>query len=156
MEKTRFALVGCGNIAKKHTHVIQKCLDNAQIVAFCNVMYERAQEFAQRTNAQAFSSIRDMMQSVGEDIDIVNILTPSGLHANNVFELVEYGKPLVVEKPIALRLDEADRIIRACDAYGVKIFVVHQNRYNVPIIRAYEALERGRFGKLVMGTVRLR
>jgi predicted dehydrogenase len=71
-------------------------------------------------------------------------------------DAVEYGKPIVVEKPIALRLDEADDIIRACDNHHVKIFVVHQNRYNVPVIKAREALEEGRFGKLVMGTIRLR
>ena len=96
------------------------------------------------------------MREVGDQIDIVNILTPSGLHVENVLELVEFHKPLVVEKPIALKLEEADRIIRACDRNGVKIFVVHQNRYNLPIIKAREALEQGRFGKLVMGTVRLR
>jgi predicted dehydrogenase len=73
-----------------------------------------------------------------------------------VLELVEYRKPLVVEKPIALRLDEADEILRACDAHRVKIFVVHQNRYNLPVIKAREAMIKGRLGKLVIGTVRLR
>jgi UDP-N-acetyl-2-amino-2-deoxyglucuronate dehydrogenase len=156
MEKKRFAIVGCGSIANKHVHAIQEHIDHAEISAFCDVNFKRAQEFAKRNNAHAFSSIRDMMQSMRRDIDIVNVLTPSGLHTSNVLELVEYKKPLVVEKPIALRLDEADRIIRACDAHGVKIFVVHQNRYNIPIVKAHEALEQGRFGKLVMGTVRLR
>lgn len=156
MEKKRFALVGCGNIAKKHVRAIQDYLAEAEIVAFCDVRLERAQEFAQQSGARAFASIKEMMQTMSQDIDIVNVLTPSGLHAGSVLELVEYRKPLVVEKPIALRLDEADRIIRACDAQGVKIFVVHQNRYNAPIVKAHEALEQGRFGKLVMGTVRLR
>src|SRR5207245_11099636 len=90
------------------------------------------------------------------DVAIVIILPPIGQHASNVFKRVDYVKPLIVEKPIALRLSEADSIIRACDAHGVKIFVVHQNRYNTPIIKAREALEQGRFGKMVMGTVRLR
>jgi predicted dehydrogenase len=156
MKTKRFAIVGCGNIAKKHVRAIEAYLDQAEIVAFCDVRLDRAQEFARQCHAQAFSSIRDMMQKMSKDIDIVNILTPSGMHARNVLELVEYRKPLVVEKPIALRLDEADRIIRACDAYGVKVFVVHQNRYNLPIVKAHEALQQGRFGRLVMGTVRLR
>src|SRR2546426_12801889 len=107
MEKKRFAIVGCGNIAKKHVRAIQEYLDHTEIVAFCDVRLERAQEFAKRSNAHAFSSIRDMMQSMRQDIDIVNVLTPSGMHTSNVLELVEYRKPLVVEKPIALRLDEA-------------------------------------------------
>ena len=80
------------------------------------------------------------------------MLTPSGAHCANVLDLVEYGRPLVVEKPLALRLADADRMIEACDAHGVKLFVVHQNRYNLPIVKAREALEQGRFGELVLGT----
>jgi predicted dehydrogenase len=97
-----------------------------------------------------------MMRAMGDDIDIVSVLTPSGLHAAHVLDLVDYGKPIIVEKPIALRLDEADRIIRACHDRGSQLFVVHQNRYNTPIVKVREALEQGRFGKLVMGTVRVR
>jgi predicted dehydrogenase len=152
----RFVLVGCGNIAKKHANVIQNYLDDSEVIAFCDKIPERAREFGERFKAPAFSSIREMMRSVGDRVDIINILTPSGLHAHNVIDLVEYGKPLVIEKPIALRLEEADRIVNVSDAHGIKIFVVHQNRYNVPIIKAREALDRGRFGKLVMGTVRVR
>lgn len=156
MKKMKFALVGCGKIAKKHTHVIQNYLDDAQIVGFCDTVPERAQEFGEKYGAPAFSSVQQMMSTVGDKIDILNILTPSGTHAQNVKELVEYGKPIVIEKPIALRLEESDEIIRACDAHSVKIFVVHQNRYNRPVIKARKALEQGRFGKLVIGTVRVR
>lgn len=156
MEKIRFALVGCGEIAKKHVHVIQNCLQNAEIAGFCDVMIEKAQRFAQQSNARAFSDVREMMDKIGNEIDLVNILTPSGIHRQSIMDVVEYGKPIVVEKPIALRLDEADEIIRACDNHNVKIFVVHQNRYNLPVIKAQEALAEGRFGKLVMGTIRLR
>ncbi|MFC1888800.1 Gfo/Idh/MocA family protein [Thermodesulfobacteriota bacterium] len=151
-----FALIGCGNIAKKHVHVIQNYLDDSRISAFYDKVPVRAELFGEKYGTPAFSSIRELMDAAGDDIDLISILTPSGVHAENVKELVEFGKPLVVEKPIALRLEEADEIVRACDAHGVKIFVVHQNRYNRPIIKAREALERGRFGKLVMGTIRLR
>ena len=97
-----------------------------------------------------------MMRAVGDRIDVFSVLTPSGAHCDNVLDLVQYGRPIVVEKPLALRLDDADRMIEACDAHGVKLFVVHQNRYNLPIVKAREALEQGRFGRLVLGTVRLR
>ena len=156
MGNIRFALVGCGNIAKKHSQVIADYLDHAEIAAFCDIDGERAQQFGTKYGVPAFTSIKEMMKAQGEHIDIVNVLTPSGSHVKNVLELVGYGKPIVVEKPIALRLQEADEIIRACDSHGVKIFVVHQNRYNLPIIKAREAFEKGRFGKMVMGTVRLR
>jgi predicted dehydrogenase len=156
MSKLGFALVGCGSIARKHAHALHHYLEEAEIRAFVDHDLSRAQAFSTKYGAPAFSSAREMMRAVGDRVDIVNVLTPSGAHGENVLELVEYGRPLVVEKPMALRLEDADRMIEACDAHGVKLFVVHQNRYNLPIARAREALEQGRFGRLVMGTIRLR
>jgi UDP-N-acetyl-2-amino-2-deoxyglucuronate dehydrogenase len=156
MSGKRFAIVGCGNIAKKHVHVIQNSLNGSRIKGFCDKMYERAKAFGDQYAAPAFSSITSMMEGIGDGVDVISILTPSGVHYQNVLEAVKFGKPLVVEKPISLRLEEADEILRICDTHKVKIFVVHQNRYNLPIVKAREALEKGRFGKLVLGTVRLR
>jgi predicted dehydrogenase len=136
--------------------VLSENLPEAAIGAFVDSTLSRAQAFSDRYGAPAFASVSDMMQAVGDDIDVISILTPSGAHCANVLEFVEYGRPLVVEKPLALRLDDADRMIEACDRHGVKLFVVHQNRYNLPILKAREALEQGRFGKLVLGTVRVR
>jgi predicted dehydrogenase len=154
--KFRFALVGCGSIAKKHAHVLREYLDDAEIGAFVDLDLSRAQAFSAKYGAPAFASVADMMREIGDSIDAFSVLTPSGAHCGNVLELATYGRPIVVEKPLALRLDDADRMIEACDAHGVKLFVVHQNRYNPPVVKAREALEQGRFGRLVMGTVRLR
>ena len=156
MSRLRFALIGCGNIARKHAHALQHHVEEAEIGAFVDRDLSRAREFSEKYGAPAFASAGEMMKTVGERIDVLSILTPSGSHCANALELVEYGRPMVVEKPMALRLEDADRMIEACDAQGVKLFVVHQNRYNPPIMKAREALEQGRFGKLVMGTVRLR
>jgi len=156
MDKLRFALIGCGNIARKHARVLHEGLEDGEIAAFVDVNLARAREFSARYNAPAFSSIAEMMQAIGDRIDVFSVLTPSGMHHETVHALVDYGRPIVVEKPLALRLAEADRMIEACDAHGVKLFVVHQNRYNLPIIKAREALRQGRFGKLALGTVRLR
>ena len=156
MSKLRFALIGCGSIARKHAHVLHNYLDEAEIAAFVDLNEARGQEFSQKFGAPAFTSSAEMMRQVGDSVDVISVLTPSGAHCENVLDLVQYGRPLVVEKPLALRLEDADRMIEACDAHGVKLFVVHQNRYNLPIMKAREALEQGRFGRLVMGTVRLR
>ena len=156
MSKLRFALVGCGSIARKHAQVLHNYLDEAEIAAFVDVDEARSREFSQKFGAPGFTSPGEMMRQVGDSVDVISVLTPSGAHCGNVLELVQYGRPLVVEKPLALRLEDADRMIEACDAHGVKLFVVHQNRYNLPIMKAREALEQGRFGRLVMGTVRLR
>jgi UDP-N-acetyl-2-amino-2-deoxyglucuronate dehydrogenase len=156
MSRLRFALVGCGSIARKHAHVLHNYLDQAEIGAFVDQHEARACEFSRQYGAPAFVAVDDMMRRVGEQIDVISILTPSGAHCANVLALVKYGRPLVVEKPLALRLEDADRMIEECDAHGVKLFVVHQNRYNLPIVKAREALEQGRFGRLVLGTIRLR
>ena len=156
MENVNFALIGCGNISKKHIQVIQNHLSNAKVVAVCDKVRERAESYSKTYDIPAFTDINTMMEKLGANIDIVSVLTPSGIHYQNVVDLVQYRKPLVVEKPIALRLEEADHILRECDRYGIKIFVVHQNRYNRPIVKAMEALRQGRFGKLVIGTVRVR
>jgi predicted dehydrogenase len=91
-----------------------------------------------------------------EKSDVVVVLTESGNHAKNVIELAPYGKHIVVEKPMALKLDDADEMIRACDKFKLKLFVVKQNRFNVPVVKLREALEQGRFKKLVLGTIRVR
>src|SRR6184192_755484 len=76
--------------------------------------------------------------------------------AEHVIALTKYGCNIIVEKPMALTLDDADAMIRACDGVGVRLFVVKQNRFNVPVVKLREALEQGRFGRLVLGTVRVR
>jgi predicted dehydrogenase len=156
MANLRFGLVGCGAIARKHAHALHHYVEGAEIAAFVDLDIARAREFSDKYGAPAFSSVPEMIRAVGDRIDVFSVLTPSGAHCPNVLELVEYGRPIVVEKPMALRLEDADRMLDACDAHGVKLFVVHQNRYNLPIIRAREALAQGRFGRLVLGTVRLR
>ena len=156
MSTIKFALVGCGNIARKHAHALSNLLEDGEIGAFVDVDPVRAQKFSKEYGAPAFTSIGEMMQTLGDRIDVISVLTPSGTHCDNVLELAQYRRPIVVEKPLALRLDDADRMIEACEAQNVKLFVVHQNRYNLPIVKARQALQQGRFGKLVMGTVRLR
>jgi len=156
MAKLKFALIGCGNIARKHAHVLHGCLADAEIGAFVDLDAARAQKFSSEYGPPAFGSVQEMMRSLGDQIDVFSVLTPSGTHCRNVLELAGYGRPIVVEKPLALRLDDADRMIETCDSHGVKLFVVHQNRYNQPIMKAHEALQQGRFGRLVLGTIRLR
>jgi predicted dehydrogenase len=152
----RFALVGCGAIAKKHAAALHQGVEGASIGAFVDLDINRALEFSAKYGAPAFSSVKEMMAAMDGGIDVISVLTPSGAHCPNVLDFVQYGRPIVVEKPMALRLDDADHMIEACDAHGVKLFVVHQNRYNLPIVKAREALAQGRFGRLVLGTVRLR
>ena len=155
MSFLNFALVGCGRISKRHSELLGlQQIRNAKLVAVCDVVAEKAEKIAQNFSVPHFMDMHAMMRSVA--IDVVVVLTESGNHAKHVVALAPYGKHIVVEKPMALTLDDADAMIRACDESGVKLFVVKQNRFNVPVLKLRSALDAGRFGKLVLGTVRVR
>ncbi|MCG7489643.1 Gfo/Idh/MocA family oxidoreductase [Vibrio sp. Of14-4] len=151
----KFALVGCGRIAIRHSELLgYNNISNATLSAVCDIDEAKAKAIAERFNVPYFTDMDEMMQK--EDIDVVSVLTESGNHARHVINLAKYGKPIVVEKPIALTLIEADDMIRACDQNGCKLFVVKQNRFNVPVVKLREAIDKKRFGKLVLGTIRVR
>lgn len=155
MKDLKFGLVGCGRIAKRHSELLgHGQIRNACLAAVCDVKEDRAQAIGARFGVPHFPDMHEMMRNT--DLDVVVILTESGSHAAHTLELAPYGKHIVVEKPMALALPDADRMIEACDMAGVHLFVVKQNRFNVPVVKLREALEAGRFGKLVMGTIRVR
>lgn len=150
-----FALVGCGRIAKRHIELLGRGqIKGAKLVAVCDIEESRAKAFAEGFNLPFFTDMDDMMRAC--PIDVVSVLTPSGLHAEHVIRLAKHRKHIIVEKPMALSLEDADAMIRICDENGIKLFVVKQNRFNVPVRKLRETLVQGRFGKLVMGTVRVR
>lgn len=151
----KFALVGCGRIAKRHSELLGTGqIDGASLVAVCDVDISKAQRIGTQMDVPWFADMHEMMSSA--EVDVVVVLTESGNHAENVVALAPYGAHIVVEKPMALRLQDADEMIQVCGEAGVKLFVVKQNRFNVPVVKAREALEAGRFGKLILGTVRVR
>lgn len=151
----KFALVGCGRIAKRHSELLgENQIEGAKLVAVCDVVEEKARSIGERFNVPYYTDMNVMMEN--ESIDAVVVLTPSGMHAENVVNLASFGKHILVEKPMALTLDDADAMITACDENGCKLFVIKQNRFNVPVVKLREAVEAGRFGKLVLGTVRVR
>lgn len=153
----RFALIGCGRIANKHSELLATGqVDNAGLVAVCDVREDRARHLGEKYGVPWYTDMHLMAREMADGIDIFSILTESGNHARHTLEMVQYGKHILVEKPMALCLSDADDMIHACDQAGVKLFVVKQNRYNRPVVKLRQALEEGRFGKLVMGTVRVR
>jgi len=149
----KFGLIGCGNVAKKHTESIKR-IENARIEAVCDIDEKKAKEYGKQYGVPWYISAHKMIEN--EDIDLISILTPSGTHAQIAIDLTKYKKHLVIEKPLALRLEDADSVIEECDKANVKIFVVQQNRFNPPIRKLKEYINNNRFGKLVLGTVRVR
>ena len=153
MKRYRFALIGCGRISYKHINAINK-IENAELVAVCDLKKERAKKKGEENNIPWYTDYHKMLEN--EDVDIVNILVESGKHAEVFKDMVKYKKHIIVEKPMALTLSDADEMIRISDEAGIKLFVVKQNRFNAPVQLLRRALEEGRFGKLILGTVRIR
>ena len=155
MKNLRFALVGCGRIAKRHSELLGNGeIAGAELAAACDTKLDRAQAIAQKFGVPAFSNMDVMMEEV--EPDVVVVLTESGKHAEHVVRLATFGSAIVVEKPMALTLNQADAMIEACDRNLCRLFVVKQNRFNVPVLKLKQAMESGRFGQLVLGTVRVR
>ncbi len=150
-----FALIGCGRIAKRHSELLgHKQIEGARLIAVCDTILEKAENIAQQFDITAYTEMDKMMQE--EKVDVVVVLTPSGLHSEHVINLAKYGKDIMVEKPMALTLDGADSMIEACDYNNCRLFVIKQNRFNVPVVKLRDAHQSGRFGELVLGTVRVR
>ncbi|RLB72156.1 MAG: gfo/Idh/MocA family oxidoreductase [Deltaproteobacteria bacterium] len=155
MNDIRIGLVGCGRIAKRHSELLgYNQIKGACLTAVCDLVKEKSEKIGAAFNVPYYTNMHEMMKK--EALDAVSILTPSGIHAENVIELAPYQKHLIVEKPMALTLDDADAMIAACDANDIKLFIIKQNRFNLPVMKLREAMIQGRFGKLVMGTVRVR
>jgi len=120
----------------------------------CDIDEQKSKKIGEQFGIPYYTDMHEMLNSI--DIDVVTVLTESGYHAKHVLAITKYKKHIVVEKPMALTLDDADAMIQSCDEMGIRLFVVKQNRFNVPVVKAREALKSNRFGKLVMGTVRVR
>jgi predicted dehydrogenase len=151
----KFALVGCGRIAKRHSELLGfGQIKGAKLVAVCDNIVDKAIKIAEQFGISSYEDMDEMM--ISEVIDVVVVLTPSGLHGKHVINLSKYGKHIMVEKPMALTIEDTEDMIYACDVNHIKLFVIKQNRFNVPVVKLKETLDSGRFGKLTLGTVRVR
>lgn len=149
----RIALVGCGRISKNHVDAIQR-IDGLELVAACDVNEERARAVAEPLGIPWYTSYEKMLAEVPSDI--VTIATPSGYHPAQGVLAAKAGRHVVTEKPMAISLKGADELVQACDAAGVHLFVVKQNRLNAPVQMLKRAVDRGRFGRLYLANCTVR
>jgi UDP-N-acetyl-2-amino-2-deoxyglucuronate dehydrogenase len=153
--KLRFAVVGCGRVSGNHLDAFTKGAVPAELVAVCDVDPAKARAKGETYGVPDFADAHAMIATHPE-IEALSVCTPTGLHARHVVDLARHGRHIVVEKPMALRVEDARAMIAACRRGGGRLFVVKQNRFNAAVQAARRALDAGRFGKLVMGSVRLR
>lgn len=154
--RLKYALIGCGRISPNH--VAAAIENNLDIVAICDIekskMEETITKFKLPSEINRYEDYKDMLEK--EKPEIVAICTESGKHAQIALHCIEKGTNLIIEKPIALDLEDADQIIARAKEKNVKVSACHQNRFNKSVQKIRQAVEAGRFGKLMHGTAHIR
>lgn len=148
MSDVGFGIIGCGNIAPIHADSIAE-VDGARLIAVADVVEENAREFGKKYDVEAYGDIPSLLER--DDILAVSICVPSGLRAEVAEQCAASGKHILAEKPLEVTTEKIDRIIAAVDKAGVKLGCVFQNRFADGPAYVRQALDEGRFGKLVMG-----
>jgi UDP-N-acetyl-2-amino-2-deoxyglucuronate dehydrogenase len=150
MNAIRTALIGCGKVGGIHARVLST-LDESEFAAVCDSDRSRAESFAAEFKTKAYSSVREMIRS--ENIQAVCICTPHPLHAAAAIEAAECNAHVLVEKPLASNLRDCDLMIQAARRQNVQLGVVSQRRFFEPVQRMKAAIDSGKIGRPVLGTI---
>ncbi len=155
----RYALIGCGRIAVNH---IKAAMDNhLEIVAVCDLSLEKARCLLDGHSLGTDKGItyyKDYKEMISEDpnIELIAIATPSGTHGEIALYCINKGINVIIEKPMAMDMADAEKIIRCSEEKGVAVCACHQNRFNEAVRETRRALASGRFGKLSHGSIHVR
>lgn len=153
--KMNYAIIGCGRISPNHIAAALK--NDLNIVSVCDideVKMDNTIETFKLENVNKYTDYTEMINN--EDIDIIAICTESGKHGKIALDCIDKRINLIIEKPIALDLNEADEIIKRSEKMKVKVCACHQNRFNKSVLKIRQALEDERFGKLLHGSAHIR
>ena len=153
MRTTRFGIIGTGNIAEFHAAAINEAKD-AVLTAVCDSVPERAQTFAEKFAVAHESDLQTFLTR--DDIDAITIATPSGSHADIVVPTAKAGKHILCEKPLDITVDRVNRIIQACEENNVLLACVFQSRLSKNVQRIRQAIDAGRFGRLVLANAQVK
>ncbi len=152
----RYALIGCGRIS--NNHIVAAINNKLDLVAMCDIvpecMEDKIRKFDISKNVKQYTDYHIMLER--EKLDLIAIATESGKHAAIALDCIEYGCNLIIEKPIALSLEDADMIIKKSKEKNIVVSACHQNRFNKSVKKIREAIEKGRFGHLLYGTAHIR
>lgn len=154
----KYALIGCGRISTNH---IKAAVNNhLEIAAVCDLLPEHMENLLEKHGLQGDSSIRrytDYRTMIREiNPELVSIATESGLHVEIALYCIDHGIHVIIEKPMAMSISDANEIIRRSEEKHVKVSACHQNRFNIAVQEMRHALESGRFGKLSHGSIHVR
>lgn len=149
--KIRFALVGCGRISANHLEALRRHHEATELVSVCDVDPVALGRAVEHTGAKGFYDLGDLLADSAADV--VVLATPSGLHPEQAIQVAGSRRHVITEKPMATRWADGKRMVAACDAAGVRLFVVKQNRRNATLQLLKRAVEAGRFGRIYLVTV---
>lgn len=157
MSDIRYALIGCGRIAVNH---IRAAIENRiYIVAICDINASQMDSLLDKTecldNVERYQDYKEMIQE-HPDISLIAIATDSGSHAEIAMYCINHGINVIIEKPMALSMQDADEIIRQSQNKGIKVTVCHQNRFNDAIQKTRIAIDENRLGKISHGAIHVR
>lgn len=159
MSKLRFAILGCGRISTKHVEALINNKEEAELVAVYDIIEELAAEkknqyesLVEGSNVKVYTDYSEFVND--ETIDAVTIASISGYHAEQAIDCLNRDKHVLIEKPMALSVEDADKIIALGKEKNKKICISHQNRFIPAVQMLKQAIDEGRFGKLIHGTAR--
>ena len=147
-KKLRFGIIGCGVIGHIHAEAITS-LPDAQLVAVADVIPERAQELAEEFHVTPYRDVEEMLAH--EELDVVDIGTPSGQHAEHACQVMRSGRHVIVEKPMEISRATIAEILRVQQETGVKLAVISQHRFDPVTSQVHDLVEEQAFGRLVLG-----
>ena len=154
----KYALIGCGRISTNHVKAVIN--NKLEFVAACDIVTEHIEAVLEKNGLRIDTSIKrytDYKKMIEEnELELVGIATESGIHAEVALYCINHGIHVIIEKPMAMNISDADEIIRRSEEKGVKVSACHQNRFNVAVQEMRKALEQGRFGKLSHGSIHVR
>ena len=154
----KYGLIGCGRISSNHINAA--VANELEIVAVCDLVPENMEQVLALHDLEKDTSIKrytDYKKMLAEnEFELIAIATDSGVHAEIALYCIEHGINVIIEKPIAMSLTDADKIIAAMNKYNVKVCANHQNRFNIAVQEMRKALEAGRFGRLSHGSINVR
>ncbi|MCQ6264074.1 Gfo/Idh/MocA family oxidoreductase [Fictibacillus sp. WQ 8-8] len=147
-KKIRFAIIGCGVISDTHQAQIQS-IEGAELVAVADHDEQKARMLAEKANADWYVDYKKMLER--DDIDVVNVLTPSGLHAEMTVAAARAGKHVICEKPLDTTLEKARKLVEECRKANVKLSIISQHRFDPSTIQVKQLIEDGKLGNMVLG-----
>lgn len=149
-DRLRFGIVGCGVIGPAHAAAISR-LPDAQLVAVTDSDLERAQALAGEYGVRAYADLQEMLDR--EELEVVDVCTPSGMHGRHARQIMESGRHVIVEKPIEINLAAIDEMLRVQQETGVQLAVISQHRFDTASRRVHDLIDQGALGRLVLGAV---